>query len=93
MSKIVRRRKGGIRISKKGKISYSPGGVHIGGKSGGVNLSKRGVSSSVRAPAGSYNTRTGFAVQRPSSSHHPSWLNDHSGYRLCSLDNLTPFDN
>ncbi|MCB0240594.1 MAG: hypothetical protein KDH08_18590 [Anaerolineae bacterium] len=59
MSKIVRRRKGGIRISSKGKISYSPGSVRIGGKSGGINFSKRGVSSSVRVPGGSYNTRTG----------------------------------
>lgn len=59
MAKIVRRRKGGIRISPKGKISYSPGSIRVGSKSGGVNLSKQGASSSMRTPLGSYNTRTG----------------------------------
>jgi len=56
------RRKGGLRISKKGKVSYSPGSVRIGRKAG-VNVSKRGVSSSVRTPLGTYNSRSGCRMK------------------------------
>lgn len=62
MAKIVSRRRGGVRISKKGKVSYSPGSVRIGGSSG-VNVSRRGVSSSVRTPLGTYNSRSGCRLK------------------------------
>ena len=58
MSKTISRRRGGLRVSKKGKVSYNPGSLRIGGKAG-VNLSKRGASASVRTPLGSINSRSG----------------------------------
>jgi hypothetical protein len=62
MSKTISRRRGGLRVSKKGKVSYNPGSLRIGGKAG-VNLSKRGASASVRTPLGTYNSRSGCRLR------------------------------
>lgn len=58
MAKTISRRRGGLRVSKKGKISYNPGNVRIGRKAG-VNISKRGASASLRTPLGTLNSRSG----------------------------------
>lgn len=59
MSKTISRRKGGLNVSRKGKISYSPGSVRVGSRKAGVNLSRRGASGSIRTPIGTVNTRRG----------------------------------
>lgn len=53
-------RKPRLRISKKGKISLSGGGVSIGGRHARVNISKSGVSGTVGAKGIRYNTRRGL---------------------------------
>lgn len=60
MAKLFSFRKPKLRINKKGKLSLSGGSMRIGGRSGGVNFSRKGVSGSVRTPIGSYNTRRGW---------------------------------
>lgn len=63
MPKLFSFRKPRLRITKKGKVSLSGGGMRIGGKAGGVNLSRKGVSSTISSPVGSYNTRRGFTMR------------------------------
>lgn len=63
MTKGIYRRKGGLRISRKGKVSFSPGSMRVGGSKAGINLSKRGVSGSIRTPIGSANSRSGCRLK------------------------------
>lgn len=58
----MRIRKPRLRIGKSGKISLSGGGVSFGGKNARVNLSKSGVSGTLRAGKASYNTRRGCSM-------------------------------
>ncbi len=60
MARLLSIRRPRIRITSKGVRITSPS-VRIGG-SVGANLSRRGVSGSVRTKAGSFNTRTGASV-------------------------------
>ncbi len=62
MPKLFSFRKPRLRVTKKGKVGLSGGGMRIGGKGGGINLSRKGVSGSVRTPLGSYNTRRGLST-------------------------------
>jgi len=39
--------------------------LRIGGKNSWLNLSRKGVSASVKTPLGTYNTRRGFTARRP----------------------------
>lgn len=63
MPKLFSFRKPKLRITKKGKLSISGGGIRIGGKGGGINLSRKGVSGTIGSPVGSYNTRRGFTAR------------------------------
>lgn len=54
-------RKPRIGISKKG-VSLTNIGARIGDKRAGVNLSRKGVSGSVKIGKGSYNTRKGCSL-------------------------------
>jgi len=54
MGKLLTIRKPKLRVTKKG-IKVSSPSARIGGKAG-VNISKRGVSASVRTPMGTVNS-------------------------------------
>lgn len=56
-------RKPRIRISKKGKIGFSPGSMRVGNRRAGLNLSKSGVSASFGAGPVRYNTRRGTSLR------------------------------
>lgn len=58
--KLINIRKPRLRISKKG-IGITPPSARIGGKVG-INISKRGVSGSVRTKYGTANTRNGCSL-------------------------------
>lgn len=55
-----RYRKPRLRISKKGKISLTGGGVRIGGRNAGINISKSGASGTVGVKGAGYNTKRGW---------------------------------
>lgn len=59
MAKPVRVRRPSLRVSPKGKISISSPSMRIGGRRSGVNVGRRGVSSTIGTPLGSYNTKRG----------------------------------
>jgi hypothetical protein len=63
MGKIISFRKPRLRLSKKGKLSLSPGSMRIGGRKAGLNISRRGMSGSVRVGPVSYNTRRGASMR------------------------------
>lgn len=54
MGKLLKIRKPKLRVTKNG-LKLSTPSARIGGKAG-VNISKRGVSASVRTPVGTINT-------------------------------------
>jgi len=54
MGKLLKIRKPKLRVTKKG-IKVSSPSARIGGKAG-VNISKRGISASVRTPIGTANS-------------------------------------
>jgi hypothetical protein len=56
----MRIRKPRLRISKKGKVSLSGGGLSLGGKHARLNISKSGVNETVGAGGSSYNTKRGL---------------------------------
>jgi hypothetical protein len=60
MAKLFRIRKPRLRVSKRGKVSLSGGGLSIGGKAGRVNISKSGVSTSFGGKHLRYNSRRGM---------------------------------
>lgn len=62
MAKIFRVRKPRLRISKRGKVSLSGGGISVGGRNARINLSKSGVSTSFGVPGIRYNSRRGLTV-------------------------------
>jgi len=54
---------------RKPRLRFTPDGIkmtkpsyRIGGRSGGVNISSRGVSYSTRTPLGTYNSRRGCSM-------------------------------
>jgi hypothetical protein len=63
MGKIISFRKPRLRLSKKGKLSLSPGSMRIGGRNAGLNISRRGMSGSVKVGPVSYNTRRGASMR------------------------------
>lgn len=56
-TKLVSIRKPRLKVSSKGLKVQAPS-ARVGGKAG-LNLSKSGVSGSVRTKAGTYNTKSG----------------------------------
>lgn len=60
MAKLFSIRKPSLRITKKG-VAFTAPSARIGGKAG-INLSKSGISGSVRGKHGSYNTRSGLRL-------------------------------
>jgi hypothetical protein len=63
MAKWFRIRKPSLRLTSKGPKIRAPS-VRVGGKAG-INVSKSGVSGSVRTPLGSYSTRRGLTSRMP----------------------------
>lgn len=61
--KLIKVRKPALRITSKGPKITSPS-VRIGGKTG-LNISKRGVSGSVRTRYGTFNTKRGVSPRVP----------------------------
>lgn len=59
MAKPLRVRRPSLRVSPKGKVSITSPSVRVGGRRSGVNISRRGVSSTIGTPLGSYNTKRG----------------------------------
>lgn len=65
MAKLFSFRKPTIRISKKGKIGFSPGSMRVGGRNAGVNFSKKGMSASGGVRGARYSSRTGTTLGCP----------------------------
>jgi hypothetical protein len=63
MAKLFRVRKPRLRVSKRGKVSSSGGGISIGGKSNHINISKSGVSNTIGVPGVSYNSKRGLRTR------------------------------
>lgn len=63
MGKIFSFRKPRLRLSNKGKLSISPGSMRVGGRKAGLNISRRGMSASVKAGPVSYNTKRGASMR------------------------------
>lgn len=63
MAKKVTTRRGGITVSRKGKIGYRSPSVRVGGRRSGVNIGRRGVSGTVGTSLGSYNTKRGCRMK------------------------------
>lgn len=60
---VKRTRKGGLHISKRGKVSWGSPSYRIGSKNSGINISKSGFSYSQKTPFGTFNSKRGCATR------------------------------